>query len=154
MASSSAKIPPLSSSLDAGSCTGTGGDGSTGGKLNKAASDKFDVTKVFNIREIVTVPSIAWPTIIVWLAAILIQTVATYVYCSYDNILQPWQVVAINAYASFLVFTPMHDGCHGSIATVSSGYRWLNDFVGYTSAALYPAPYAGKVLLSKRLYLR
>ena len=49
--------------------------------------------------------------------------------------------MVINTLATFYVFTPMHDGCHGSIATTSSGYRWLNDAIGFACSVMFPLPY-------------
>jgi beta-carotene hydroxylase len=42
---------------------------------------------------------------------------------------------------SAVVFTPMHDASHGSIATVGSGHRYINDAVGVIAGVCFPLPY-------------
>jgi fatty acid desaturase len=47
---------------------------------------------------------------------------------------------ALCSFITYLAFTPMHDACHGSVATEPS-LRFLNDVVGTTCGALFPCPF-------------
>ena len=93
-----------------------------------------------SVQQVVHIPSIAWPTIVLAMVSISLHTLTTYLF--FTKVLSIYQVITVNTICSFLAFTPMHDACHGSIATVKSGVRWLNDFIGTLCACVFPAPYA------------
>lgn len=91
------------------------------------------------INEILTIPNIAVPTLI--LAATSVTAFSYTNYCLYNRSIDPYLAIFINTWAIFAGFTPMHDAAHGSIATNKSGLRWINNFIGYSMACLFPAPF-------------
>ena len=86
-----------------------------------------------------SVPSIAYPTLILCLICIALHLFSTLFYI-YGNCPKSF-VILVNSLAAYVIFTPMHDACHGSIASVGSGHHYLNDAIGFLSSALFPAPY-------------
>ena len=100
------------------------------------------------VNEILTIPNVAVPTVV--LAATSVSVFLYTNYCLYNRSIDPYLATFINTWAVFACFTPMHDAAHGSIATNKSGMRWLNDFIGYSVACLFPAPFPA----FKRLHLQ
>jgi beta-carotene hydroxylase len=85
------------------------------------------------------IPNIAWPTILLLLASY--GGIVSSIYLFRSHIISLLQMGTINTVMIFLMFTPMHDAAHGSIATVNSGCRWLNDFVGIVCGLAFPSPF-------------
>jgi len=71
----------------------------------------------------VPIPKIAFPTLI--LLAVCYTIHLTVILMHERRILQSQYAFMINSVSAFAVFTCMHDASHGSIATVSSGVRFL-----------------------------
>lgn len=91
------------------------------------------------------VPDIAWPTLLLVASCFFVLTlVISSLY--YDTIHRVVAVIVMTC-CNFALFTPMHDAAHGSIFTVGSGYRILNDIVGVICGLAFPLPfYAFKYL--------
>lgn len=91
-------------------------------------------------RDAVPIVPVAYPTILLAFCALLTYGATHYLYhvdvIGYGVALGMWMV---SAYVSF---TPMHDASHASIATRSSGLRWINDVVGHLCSLPLAAPYA------------
>lgn len=91
--------------------------------------------------------TIAWPTILLTLFAATSHLFVSYWYAtsSIRRSSNAWYfivgAVTCNAYFTFLLFTTMHDACHGSIGFGS--YRWINDILGLISGSFFPVPYFG-----------
>ena len=90
-------------------------------------------------RGAVPVVPVAYPTILLALCALITYGATHYLHhigiIGYGVALGLWTV---SAYVSF---TPMHDASHASIATRSSGLRWINDVVGHLCSFPLAAPY-------------
>ncbi|MEQ9363171.1 MAG: fatty acid desaturase, partial [Leptospirales bacterium] len=56
----------------------------------------------------------------------------------------------INVVLGYLIFTPLHDASHGSIAGRRQGLKWLEKTIGYVSGSLLWAPYPAFQLLHLR----
>jgi beta-carotene hydroxylase len=84
-------------------------------------------------------PPVAYPTLLLTVACIAVEICV--VSLMHAGAISPLTGTAINTVAIFGVFTPMHDASHGSIATVRSGHRYLNDTVGVLSGLCFPIPY-------------
>jgi beta-carotene hydroxylase len=91
------------------------------------------------------VPDIAWPTLLLVLTCL---SVLTWVILGlYRNQLSPIVAMLVMTCCNFAIFTPMHDAAHGSIFSVNSGLRPLNDWVGIVCGFSFPLPfYAFKYL--------
>ena len=93
--------------------------------------------KVFNVTG--PLPSVAWPTFFLFFGA-----AAAHLLCSWlftQSFITAWAVVALNTWFTFLIFTPMHDAAHGSIATSSSGLAWINNTIGILAAVFFAGPF-------------
>lgn len=84
-------------------------------------------------------PPIAYPTLVLTLCCISIELYVGQLLLS--GTIAPVTATIINTIVIFAVFTPMHDASHGSIATVKSGHRYLNDLIGVLSGLCFPIPY-------------
>lgn len=94
-------------------------------------TDDLDLFKALRKR-----PRIAWPTIILLVAAFSLFTGSTWAYI--EGVLPLFAAILINAVAAYMSFTPVHEASHGS---VSSNSR-LNDWVGRISTVLLaPIPF-------------
>ena len=91
------------------------------------------------VKEIVKVPDIAWPTIFVVVACYFFQGCVWY--GLYNNLLHPAVAACLTIPIIYAAFTPMHDAAHGSIFTVASGYREMNDYVGILCSLCFPLPF-------------
>lgn len=91
------------------------------------------------VKDIVTVPDVAWPTLMVVATCLFIQGCVWYGLSK--ELLHPMLAVLVVTCTTFAVFTPMHDAAHGSIFTVNSGCRALNDVTGTISGLCFPLPY-------------
>lgn len=98
------------------------------------------------IKKIVTIPDIAWPTVL--LGVVCLLTSHTIAVLFYFRILNTITAVIINTVILFASFTPLHDSAHGSIST--KNYKIVNTLVGYNSAYLLMLPY----LAFKHLHLQ
>ena len=86
--------------------------------------------------ELLRVPYIAWPTLTLFAVAFA-SFAATIIYASVDTL--PLSVACgLNAILIFVLFTPLHDAVHRSVA---AGVRPLNDLVGHLAALVFTAPY-------------
>jgi beta-carotene hydroxylase len=88
--------------------------------------------------EEIRVPDVAYPTVVLWIAALIVWTVSTK--HAVENgvnrfALQP----VLNAVCVFILFTPMHDAAHRS---VSRQFRWLNELVGHVCSLFFAAPFS------------
>lgn len=90
------------------------------------------------IRQIVQIPEIAWPTVILTFFAAAVQW--TTFWLLHRELVSKWFALAVNSAAIFISFTPMHDASHGSVANRNN--RLLNSFIGYLSASAFPVPFA------------
>ncbi len=84
-------------------------------------------------------PSIAYPTILLAFFAVSLQAASSYLYL--NSSINDATIIILNSIAAFIAFTPMHDSAHGSIATVNSGHKYLNDCIGLMCSWTYPLPY-------------
>lgn len=95
---------------------------------------QLDPTRVPDPGE--RVPRVAWPTV-----ALFVGSVAAWIGASAAAIAGPvpaWLVVPINAFASYGLFTVLHDASHRSAAQVG----WVNDWLGRLSAPGVAPPLA------------
>lgn len=69
-------------------------------------------------------PTIAWPTLLLCLVAIVLWTTA--LLAAINNIIAPGIAIAVQTVAAFMQFTVLHDGVHRSI---SRQYPLLNNIV-------------------------
>jgi fatty acid desaturase len=114
------------------------------------------------IFDFITLPPIAWPTIALTVCGAFLQFVVAV--ALHSNHLTSATACLLSSIAIFVLFTPMHDAVHGSIATSDSGwvcwfsYDWfflwcysrltdvdqnsLNDIIGWICSWSFPAPYA------------
>jgi fatty acid desaturase len=106
--------------------------------VNKDAQQTaLNAMKVFNVTG--PLPSVAWPTFLLFFGA-----AAAHLLCSWlftQSCITTWTVVALNTWFTFLIFTPMHDAAHGSIATSSSGLAWINNTIGFLAAVFFAGPF-------------
>ncbi len=85
------------------------------------------------LREALIVPTWAWPTLALWVAAVT---------CWLGGALGvasglPWAGGAAMALGGYLAFTPMHDAAHRSVARRS----WVNEVVGRLAAVTLFGPF-------------
>jgi len=69
-------------------------------------------------------------------------------YAAFAGALSHHWAASLCAVITYLAFTPMHDACHGSVASHPS-LRFLNNAVGTACGALFPLPFAA----FKRMHL-
>jgi len=80
-------------------------------------------------------PNIAWPTIVLLLAAYTLFGIATFAYL--EGTLPLFWTLLLNAIASYMSFAVVHDAAHRAVST----YPQLNDWLGRASILLLePAP--------------
>lgn len=84
--------------------------------------DQLDDPELF--KALAKKPEIAWPTILLLIAAFVIFGFSSYAYLV--GSLSLFWAVALNTLASYMSFTPAHDASHSSV----SSNRQLNDWVG------------------------
>jgi fatty acid desaturase len=100
-----------------------------------------------NIRDHVgDLPSLALPTVA--LAAICVIAHSCTLYAAFTGTVSHYSAAALCTVITYLAFTPMHDACHGSVATHPS-LRFINNVVGSACGALFPLPFAA----FKRMHL-
>ena len=81
-------------------------------------------------------PEIAWPTIILLVAAFAIFGLSTFAYV--QGVLSLFWAILFNSIAAYLSFTPAHDASHNAVST----NRRLNEWVGRIATALLsPVPF-------------
>ncbi|NCF34083.1 MAG: hypothetical protein GWP50_11015 [Proteobacteria bacterium] len=81
-------------------------------------------------------PNIAWPTVLVAVAAYVLFGGATYAYIT-DQLPLVW-AIALNTIAAYLSFTPTHAASHHAV----SNNRQLNDWIGRLATVLQsPVPF-------------
>ena len=88
--------------------------------------------------------SVAWPTVALTVGSCIGHLLVCYSFVKYFDYIRPWQCAAaviINTYFVYLLFTVMHDSCHGSIKF--GDYRWINDAFGLLCAFFFAIPYYG-----------
>ena len=83
-------------------------------------------------------PPVAFPTIALAAACVMFQAVT--VHAAFTGALSMRFASSLCSFITYLAFTPMHDACHGSVATEPS-LRFLNNVVGTTCGALFPCPF-------------
>ena len=91
------------------------------------------------VRKIVPIPPIAWPTIT--LSLFSIGGIIVSIYFLHLRKLSTFAALIINSVLIFIVFTPMHDAAHGSLATVASGFKILNTLFGILTSCCFPLPF-------------
>jgi beta-carotene hydroxylase len=89
---------------------------------------------------------VALPTVA--LAAICVITHSCTLYLAFTGTVSHLSAAALCAVTAYLAFTPMHDACHGSVASHPS-LRFVNNVVGTACSALFPLPFAA----FKRMHL-
>ncbi len=92
------------------------------------------------------IPPVALPTIALAAACIISQAVA--VYAAFAGSLSVQFATALCFLTTYVAFTPMHDACHGSVASEPS-LRFVNEVVGTACGVLFPLPFAA----FKRMHL-
>ena len=100
---------------------------------NTVVPDQIDDPQIF--KALARKPKIAWPTILLLVAAFVIFGLSTYAYVT--GSLSLFWAIALNTIASYMSFTPAHDASHSAVAS----NRQLNDWVGRIATVLQsPAP--------------
>lgn len=89
------------------------------------------------ILKVAPVPSIAVPTVALFLFSMTIEVVV--IYLLHTDSISPFTATLVNTWAIFTVFTPMHDAAHGSIA--NRNYSIVNDIVGHMAGLCFPVPF-------------
>lgn len=89
------------------------------------------------IKAIVDVPKIAWPTVLLVLICSTIQLVV--LRSLHFGLIPGWVALLINTIAVYTVFTPMHDASHGSVG--SREFSFLNSGVGLLAGFCFPVPF-------------
>lgn len=89
------------------------------------------------IKKIVIIPEIAWPTLALLSFSISCQLLSIY-FLSCGK-LSEFSTILMNTLFIYISFTPLHDAAHGSI--FGKKFRFLNDIVGYLAASCFPLPY-------------
>ncbi len=98
---------------------------------NNAISDQTDDPILF--KSLTQKPTIAWPTILLLVAAFTLFGLSTFAYLT--DTLSLFGAIALNSIAAYLSFTPLHDASHNSVST----HRQLNEWVGRISSILLSA---------------
>ena len=81
-------------------------------------------------------PTIAWPTIVLFIAAFTIFGLSTFAYIT-ESLSLFW-AITLNSIASYVAFMPVHDASHNTVST----NRQLNEWVGRISITLLsPVPF-------------
>ncbi len=88
----------------------------------------------------------ALPTVA--LATVCVIAHSCTMYAAFAGALSHHRAASLCAVITYLAFTPMHDACHGSVASHPS-LRFLNNAVGTACGALFPLPFAA----FKRMHL-
>ena len=84
----------------------------------------------------VSVPPLAWPTLLLFAACVAAWSLAL---CGGAALGWPLALtLPVQAAAAFAVFTPLHDATHGAAA---HGHRALNNAVGRIAGLILAAPY-------------
>lgn len=86
--------------------------------------------------EMVAIPPVAWPTVVLWLAASVGWTAC--VLAGVTGVVSAGWLVPLQVALTYALFTPMHDAAHSS---VSGSHRWLNQLVGRCCALAFAAPF-------------
>ena len=81
------------------------------------------------------VPAVAWPTVALFFSAIALFAGSTALAIS-DTLPVPVAVL-INAFASYMFFTVLHDACHRT----TSRQDWVNNWLGRLSAPMVAPPF-------------
>ena len=89
------------------------------------------------IGQIVKIPLIAWPTILLTLGCIAVEV--TVFFLLHNNLINCYLALGINTIIVYGVFTPMHDASHGSVA--SRQYSFLNSVIGNLAGFCFPVPF-------------
>lgn len=100
---------------------------------------KHNIFTPATVREIVAIPPIAWPTVL--LSLLSISGLIVSIYFLHLRELSICAALAINSVLIFIIFTPMHDAAHGSLATVASGWKILNNVIGILTSCCFPLPF-------------
>lgn len=81
-------------------------------------------------------PDIAWPTVLLLVAAYAMFGLSTYAYV--QGLLPLFWAIVLNTMAAYMSFTPAHDASHNAVST----NRQLNEWVGRIATALQsPVPF-------------
>jgi len=81
-------------------------------------------------------PNIAWPTVMLLVAAFALFGLSTFAYL--QGALPLFWAILLNAIAAYMSFTPAHDASHNSVST----NRHLNEWVGRIATVLQsPVPF-------------
>ena len=81
-------------------------------------------------------PNIAWPTVMLLVAAFALFGLSTFAYV--EGVLPLFWAILLNAIAAYMSFTPAHDASHNSVST----NRHLNEWVGRIATVLQsPVPF-------------
>ncbi len=86
-----------------------------------ASPSPVSVTRIPDPGE--PVPAVAWPTLGLLIAGLLLWITSTTLYLGDD--LPWWITIFLNALASYLLFTVAHDAAHHSAANSSAVNRWM-----------------------------
>lgn len=99
-------------------------------------NDEFD--QIANARARQYIGPVAWPTVILGLAAGMsyIVTVSLTLSCN----LSLWLAVPLVALFTYLNYTVFHESVHGSISGNHPSLRWINEALGYLSAWILMIP--------------
>ena len=89
-----------------------------------------DVKNNPNLSEAFTMPTIAWPTVVVYFISFSCFGLSTYAFLT--GLLGPIITVPLSAFFVFWSFTPLHEAVHRNVSAVD----WVNDTLGTLSAQL------------------
>ena len=89
------------------------------------------------LKKIITIPDIAWLTIILLICSLSTQAIT--VYLLHIGSITNYMAILINSIAIFVSFTPMHDASHGSVACHKYGY--INTIIGHCAGCAFPLPF-------------
>eukprot|EP00698_Gefionella_okellyi_P024100 TRINITY_DN8415_c0_g1_i1.p1 TRINITY_DN8415_c0_g1~~TRINITY_DN8415_c0_g1_i1.p1 ORF type:complete len:299 (-),score=48.82 TRINITY_DN8415_c0_g1_i1:417-1313(-) len=84
----------------------------------------------------VKVPSVAWPTLVLFATA-----ASGWIYSAYRGVFlgsSLYTTLPLSTLCTYALFTPLHDASHMSI---SSKHRWLNTTIGWLASLVFFAPY-------------
>ena len=77
---------------------------------------------------------VAWPT--VFFAIALVAAFTTVTTLGAMHIIPLWLCLILNTFILYFDQTPLHEACHGNIASKDSRWLWLNHLVGYVCGVI------------------
>jgi len=104
--------------------------------MNAQAPSPYQADEPVLFQALIQRPKIAWPTVMLLVAAFAMFGLSTFAYV--QGVLPLFWAILFNTIAAYLSFTPAHDASHNAVST----NRQINEWVGRVStAALSPVPF-------------